>query len=146
MVNAWRITLLTLKHLQVLSQLLARFVGRRELKASLVQELFVFGAAFLVLWMELLGYDYYVTARVVLRKVLSGRLLALLGGNLGLFLDFQLCVGFRDCGTCLERVVLDYLDLRLIVATISDAGLGWLWLVPMLLFEWNLPEHALFKQ
>ena len=96
--------------------------------------------------MELLGHNYYVTAGVVLRKVLGGRLLALLGDNLGLFLDFQLCVGFRDRGTCLERVVLDYLDRLLVVALVSDASLGWLWLVPMLLLEWNLPEHALFKQ
>ena len=102
MVNARRVALLTLKHLQVLPQLLARFVGRRELKPSLVEELFVFRAAFLVLWMELLGHNNYVTAGMVLRKVLGGRLLALLGDNLGLFLDFQLCVGFRDRGTCLE--------------------------------------------
>ena len=101
-----------------------------------------------MLWMELLGHNYYITARVVLRKVLNGRLLALFG-NLGpLFLDFQLSVGFRDRGTRLERVFLDYLDLLLIVALDFEVGLGRL-LVPRLqrlLLERNLPEHAIFKQ
>ena len=97
--------------------------------------------------MNLLRHDYYITARVVLRKVLSGCLLVFLGGNLGgLFRYFQFGIRLRYHGTRLKRVVLDYLDRLLVVGLVFDVGLGSLLGPMLLLLEWNLPEHALFKQ